>query len=221
MVHRKKYYGKCQVCNTCRPGTWFRCNLCGVWMGMHCDPFKDRTAGTRTSIYDESRYEQLCLAWVFRLAEAAGCNFFRIFSGASGWMRCDEMHSFPHVDVSVARTMIPALAKTMISQQMWQESIASVIPTVKEQMAGEANYRFHAFPVTIHLYGGAKVFHEEAVAVILQYLALVDGCRDLGEYLCQFELSYPRVYVPDVSRDMLFNSLITLKEVNHLLILIK
>ena len=27
-----------------------------------------------------SAYEQLCLAWVFRLVEAAGCNVFRIFS---------------------------------------------------------------------------------------------------------------------------------------------
>ena len=38
MVHYRKRYGECHVCGVCKPGTWFRCVVCGIWMGMSCNP---------------------------------------------------------------------------------------------------------------------------------------------------------------------------------------
>jgi len=38
MVYYNRPYDKCHVCQICKPFTWFRCVICGVWMGMHCNP---------------------------------------------------------------------------------------------------------------------------------------------------------------------------------------
>ena len=46
MVYYARMYGKCHVCRICTPGTWFRCVICGAWMGMHCNPRKLALART-------------------------------------------------------------------------------------------------------------------------------------------------------------------------------
>ena len=68
MVHRpsNNRRRRCHVCKKCSPTTWFRCVLCGVWMGMHCDPRKVPRASSR--YYDDSRFEQFevslhCRVW--------------------------------------------------------------------------------------------------------------------------------------------------------------
>ena len=55
MVHYRKNYGKCHVCSECSPRAWFRCVLCGNWMGMSCDP--KRKFGTSYSIRDDRRFD--------------------------------------------------------------------------------------------------------------------------------------------------------------------
>ena len=37
MVYHKNCRRYCHVCQTCRPKSWYRCNLCGVWMGKSCN----------------------------------------------------------------------------------------------------------------------------------------------------------------------------------------
>ena len=67
MVHYKKSFGKCHVCQRCSPRTWFRCRICGVWMGSACNPRQVRSA-TGDLLLDDSRYEQFdvslhCYIW--------------------------------------------------------------------------------------------------------------------------------------------------------------
>ena len=37
MAYHKKYKGKCHCCRTCRPKSWYMCNLCQCWMGASCN----------------------------------------------------------------------------------------------------------------------------------------------------------------------------------------
>ena len=55
MVHYKKDYGKCHVCRRSKPRSWFRCNLCGVWMGYHCE--KANHVHAREWLEVDSRFE--------------------------------------------------------------------------------------------------------------------------------------------------------------------
>ena len=43
MVYHKNYSGLCEVCWTCQPSSWYRCNLCGAWMGASCNLGKKDT----------------------------------------------------------------------------------------------------------------------------------------------------------------------------------
>ena len=90
-------------------------------------------------------------------------------------MRCDEWYRFPHLDLSVVMDMVPCLAKHMTSPDMWKDCIAEVIMLLLRHVAVLGKNALDAFPVTIHVYGGAKMFHEKAIAAILQHLAIVDG----------------------------------------------
>ena len=67
MVYYKKSHGKCHVCQRCSPRTWFRCRLCGVWMGSGCNP-RQVPYATGNLLLDDSRYEQFdvslhCYIW--------------------------------------------------------------------------------------------------------------------------------------------------------------
>ena len=66
MVYRSSYHGKCRVCQRCRPKHWFRCNLCGEWMGLHCNPRQVPFASPKDTV--DNRFEQFevslhCYIW--------------------------------------------------------------------------------------------------------------------------------------------------------------
>ena len=56
MVYYRKSHGKCKVCKICRPRHWFRCVICGRWMGMHCNP--KQVWDTSLGLEDERRFDQ-------------------------------------------------------------------------------------------------------------------------------------------------------------------
>ena len=37
MVYHRHYQGLCHICWTCRPSSWYRCEICGAWMGASCN----------------------------------------------------------------------------------------------------------------------------------------------------------------------------------------
>ena len=68
MVYYSRTHGKCRVCQHCKPGTWFRCVICGVWMGMHCNPRQVPLATGFDDAKDESRFDPFevslhCYIW--------------------------------------------------------------------------------------------------------------------------------------------------------------
>ena len=58
MVYYNRSYGKCHVCQQCTPGTWFRCVICGVWMGELCNPRQVPLATGKDDAVDDCRFEQ-------------------------------------------------------------------------------------------------------------------------------------------------------------------
>ena len=56
MVHYNKSYGPCHVCWRSQPRTWFRCNICVVWMGYHCR--KKNHVDARVWLEDDPRFAE-------------------------------------------------------------------------------------------------------------------------------------------------------------------
>ena len=68
MVYYSRQYGKCHVCQKEKPTRWFRCVICGVWMGSLCNPRQVPLAKGLDDDEDESRFEQFevslhCYIW--------------------------------------------------------------------------------------------------------------------------------------------------------------
>ena len=57
MVYYDKQYGKCHVCQESKPRAWFRCVICGVWMGSLCNPRQVPLASGLHDDDDENRFE--------------------------------------------------------------------------------------------------------------------------------------------------------------------
>ena len=112
MVYYRRYYGKCHVCKQCRPSSWFRCNLCGIWMGMHCNPKQVPFASKNED--EDRRFQHFevalhCYVWTstssFRAERAdlcCVCVETKVLANVAFGVPCD----FPDLPAHVKRRIL-------------------------------------------------------------------------------------------------------------------